>query len=185
MMASMTGLTLTKCGLAVLAVAVAAAGCGGTDGQGAAKDLRMAAKPDMTMVQPEEDLTMLPDLTLPEDLTMEEPEDLAKKPPDMASVPMRVMVGPNFSSTFAPAQVTIKVGGTVIWQWASANHNVVSGANGAPDNRFCNDNDMNCAQAPLKNAGDTYSHKFNQAGRFEYFCAPHFGAGMVGTVIVQ
>jgi plastocyanin len=30
-----------------------------------------------------------------------------------------------------------------------------------------------------------YTHKFAAAGTFDYFCAPHCGVGMVGTVIVH
>src|SRR5262249_12347296 len=59
-----------------------------------------------------------------------------------------VTVGPNGNLVFDPASVTIKVGDTVRWTWASSFHSVVSGVvvNGAnmPDGKFCSPNDMNC-----------------------------------------
>ena len=33
--------------------------------------------------------------------------------------------------------------------------------------------------------GTRYPHKFPTAGTFNYFCVPHFGAGMKGTITVQ
>ena len=46
-------------------------------------------------------------------------------------------VGPSGLRTFAASNVTITAGQTVRWQWASPNHNVVSGSNGVADNEFC------------------------------------------------
>jgi plastocyanin len=33
-------------------------------------------------------------------------------------------------------------------------------------------------------AGGSYQHTFDIAGTYEYFCIPHEGAGMIGTVEV-
>lgn len=33
--------------------------------------------------------------------------------------------------------------------------------------------------------GETFTHVFRVPGRYEYFCIPHEGAGMTGTVIVE
>jgi LPXTG-motif cell wall-anchored protein len=35
------------------------------------------------------------------------------------------------------------------------------------------------------NPGATFSHTFNTAGSFAYFCTFHSSLGMVGTVVVQ
>lgn len=166
------------------ALCLFAFGCGDDDDSGIA-DLAKAR--DLSLL-PADDLSQPPDLTVPADLTAVEdlvsPPDLTG-PRDMAMAQeVEVMVGPNFSLTFAPQVVNIKVGQTVRWTWASGSHNVVSGKNGA-DNAFCSPNDANCAQAALSNAGFVYRHKFNQAGSFSYFCAPHLGAGMTGTVNVN
>jgi plastocyanin len=33
--------------------------------------------------------------------------------------------------------------------------------------------------------GDSFSRKFDKPGTYRYFCIPHEGAGMTGTVVVQ
>jgi plastocyanin len=100
-----------------------------------------------------------------------------------------VTVGPNGTFVFDPAMVTIKVGDTVHWTWASAGHSVVSGQvinnTTMADGKFCSPNDTNCATAPASLAGATYDHTFTVAGTYPYYCAPHSVIGMVGTVVVQ
>jgi plastocyanin len=100
-----------------------------------------------------------------------------------------VMVGPGGNLVFDPASVTIKVGDTVRWMWATSFHSVVSGvvvsSVNMPDGKFCSPNDTNCSQAPLSTAGDVYDHTFTTAGTYPYFCAPHGVLGMTGTVVVQ
>jgi plastocyanin len=61
----------------------------------------------------------------------------------------------------------------------------VSGTPCVPDNRFCSPNNMNCASAPTSSAGAMYEFRFTTAGVFPYYCAPHVGAGMVGTITVR
>jgi plastocyanin len=34
------------------------------------------------------------------------------------------------------------------------------------------------------NAGQTFTHTFDVAGTYKYFCQPHEAAGMVGTIVV-
>jgi len=100
-----------------------------------------------------------------------------------------VTVGPNGSFVFDQATVTIRVGDTVHWTWASAGHSVVSGEvinnTNMPDGKFCSPNNTNCATAPASLAGATYDHTFTAAGTYPYYCAPHGVIGMVGTVVVQ
>jgi len=85
--------------------------------------------------------------------------------------------------------VTIHPGDTVQWVWQSPGHTVTSGTvkmgMGTADNKFCSPSDMNCATAPTSTTGAMYSHTFTQAGMFPYYCRPHAGAGMIGTVVVQ
>ncbi len=95
-----------------------------------------------------------------------------------------VMVGRD-GLTFTPASLAIHVGDTVHWVWASSGHNVVSGMNGNPDNRFCSPRDGNCGGAPLSNAGTTYDHVFTAPGAFPYYCAAHVALGMTGTITVR
>src|SRR4029453_9462697 len=95
-----------------------------------------------------------------------------------------VLVGSEGFS-FSPSNLTIHVGNTWKWTWSSSGHNVISGSQCSADGQFCSPSDSNCASAPLSNQGATYSHTFSTAGTFPYFCAPHCGFGMVGTIVVE
>jgi len=97
------------------------------------------------------------------------------------AIPMQLLVGGHavaatksvsaFSFGFSPPSVTISVGDSVNWTGLGFSHNVQT------------DTDPFCGSVPV--AGGTCTIQFNQAGTFSYFCAPHRGLGMVGTVIVQ
>jgi len=67
--------------------------------------------------------------------------------------------------------VTINVGDSVTWTGLGFSHNVQT------------DTDPFCG--PVGSTGGTCTIQFNQQGTFNYYCAPHRGNGMVGTVIVQ
>ena len=82
---------------------------------------------------------------------------------------------------YSPAELTIKVGDTVCWQWtdAMASHNVAE---------IANEGDQ------LKKDGGIYSgavattvdfrHTFEEETTFYYICEPHVSMEMVGKVIV-
>ena len=96
-----------------------------------------------------------------------------------------VMVGEGGALVFTPANLTIHLGDTVRWVWATSGHSVVSGTNGNADNRFCSPSDTGCANPPLSIMGATYEHTFTTAGTFPYYCSVHFSLGMTGTITVQ
>ncbi|MEM3064067.1 MAG: PEFG-CTERM sorting domain-containing protein [Candidatus Nitrosotenuis sp.] len=77
---------------------------------------------------------------------------------------------------YIPHEVTIDVGGEVTWSNDdTAGHTVTSGTlDGGPDGNF---------DSSLFMAGTTFSHKFEEAGEFPYFCVVH--PWMTGVVIVQ
>lgn len=77
---------------------------------------------------------------------------------------------------FTPSEVTIDVGSEVVWSNDdSASHTVTSGdPKNGPDGTFNSD---------LFLAGKTFSHTFDEAGKFSYFCQVH--PWMQGSVIVQ
>src|SRR5215470_10301302 len=108
--------------------------------------------------------------------------------PTPTPVPMStthmVMVGSEGLS-FSPPSLTIQIGDTVQWSWSSGGHTVTSGSQCSPDGQFCSPSDSNCASALPSNVGATYSHTFSAAGTFPYFCIPHCGFGMVGTIVVE
>ncbi len=96
-----------------------------------------------------------------------------------------VTVGPGGELRFDPQSLTVHVGETVRWHWASGGHSVVSGTPGNSDGRFCSTDDRGCGNAPVSGAGTSYDHTFTEAGTFQYFCGPHGSFGMTGRVIVQ
>jgi plastocyanin len=113
--------------------------------------------------------------------------------PDSPTTHM-VTVALNKTYTFTPQDLTICTGDTVAWTWAGNGHDVTSGTTtgagtaagmGTPDNNFCNQNNMDCANAPLENSGNTYSFQFMTAGTFPYYCRPHVIYGMTGSITVQ
>jgi plastocyanin len=85
---------------------------------------------------------------------------------------------------FVPDSVSISVGDTVRWTWASNNHSVTSGDPCTADGQFCSPDDTNCDQGALNNNGFVYTHTFAQAGTFSYFCFAHCALGMTGVVNV-
>lgn len=75
----------------------------------------------------------------------------------------------NFS--FSPQSLTITVGDTVRWTNILGHHNVK-----ADDNSF--------TSGPAADAPWEYTHTFTAAGNNPYYCEPHQGLGMTGTIIV-
>ena len=77
---------------------------------------------------------------------------------------------------FIPSTVTIDVGGEVIWENNdTAAHTITSGtAVDGPDGHW---------DSSLIMAGSTFSHMFDEAGTFDYFCMVH--PWMAGSVVVS
>lgn len=83
------------------------------------------------------------------------------------------------NSCFMPAEVTVDIGGEVTWSNDdTAAHTVTSGDLSADP-----DNVGTVFDSSLFMAGKTFSHKFDAAGEYPYFCMVH--PWMVGKVIVQ
>ena len=106
--------------------------------------------------------------------------------PDLlVAVAADIVVGAGGALSFSQTQTAIHPGESVRWTWASGGHTVTSGDNGVADGKFCSPADTNCAAGVTSNSGFVYVHKFPTAGTFNYFCVPHFAAGMKGTITVQ
>jgi len=90
--------------------------------------------------------------------------------------PIEIQLRSDGGNRFEPANVTIPVGTTVTWRWVGGIHDVTPTGNPA----FAGSG--NPVAAP-----HTFSHTFNSAGTYLYFCSVHGSpsAGMRGTVVVQ
>lgn len=92
--------------------------------------------------------------------------------PTVRAADTRVAMGSSDDPlAFAPADVTVPVGGSVEWfNDTDLEHDVK-----AEDGSFGSD---------LLGKGGKYEFRFSKAGTFKYFCTPHKSTGMVGTVTV-
>jgi plastocyanin len=100
-----------------------------------------------------------------------------------------VAAGPDGRFVFAPEEVEVSVGDTVVWEFKSPNHNVsavpqdseeVSIPSGATP--FASYESGNLYS--VVDEGGTYEHTFETPGEYTYVCIPHVASGMVGTVTV-
>ncbi|SEP67075.1 plastocyanin/azurin family copper-binding protein [Natrinema salaciae] len=95
---------------------------------------------------------------------------------------------------FDPTTATIEPGRAVTWENTSdVDHTVTAYEDDVPDGtayfasgdfeseRSARDHMREGLVAP----GDEYEHTFEEPGTYEYYCVPHEGSGMVGTVRVE
>src|ERR1022692_2300574 len=93
-----------------------------------------------------------------------------------SGVTVTVTVAPGGLLQFSPASVAIQEGDTVQWTWSDDGHSSTSGSPGLPSGLW---------DSGILNQGATFSHIFNTAGSFPYYCTPHGACcGMTGTVTV-
>jgi len=78
----------------------------------------------------------------------------------------QINVGPG--NSFNPKNVTVSQGDTVIWVFSGGGHDVTFATSGAP---------AGCVSLCVRT--------FPTKGTFNYYCTPHAGLGMVGSVTVQ
>jgi hypothetical protein len=72
---------------------------------------------------------------------------------------------------FFPAEITVQVGSTVVWQNLSDLQHDAKADNGYFDSK-------------LLNKGEKFEFKFSAPGDYSYFCTPHKDAGMKGVIHV-
>ena len=75
---------------------------------------------------------------------------------------------------FSPATVNAVVGDIIKWTWVSGFHNTTSTS--VPDG-------ASTWEAPITNAGETFSYTVTVVGTYEYFCSIH-PVAMKGTIVV-
>ena len=84
---------------------------------------------------------------------------------------------------FVPDEVKICSGDSVTWvNNKGGPHNVVFNADAIPSGV---DADSISMDDQLGDEGATYSKSFSTKGSYGYYCEPHAGAGMLGTLIVE
>jgi plastocyanin len=101
------------------------------------------------------------------------------------------------TDAFDPREITATVGEEVVWRNTSKQgHTVTAYEDSLPaDADFFASGGYASEQAARDAwvdsfggrlvSGDTFSHTFEVAGEYPYFCIPHERAGMVGTVVVE
>lgn len=99
----------------------------------------------------------------------------------------------NDRDEFVPSTVTIDTGESVVWyNNRKREHTVTAYEDKIPDDaEYFDSGEHESEQAArddsghgVLRAGDTYSHTFDVAGEYEYFCIPHERT-MKGTVVVE
>lgn len=101
--------------------------------------------------------------------------------PDAGTVDVRLSCDtgdPESPCAFRPAEVTIRVGGTVRWVNDDATYHTVTSTDRLQVRRPNGDFD-----AVLDATGETFERRFTEPGRFAYYCQPHTEF-MFGTVAV-
>jgi plastocyanin len=90
---------------------------------------------------------------------------------------------------FDPAGLHIQPGDTVRWIQVNGYHSIASyhpsndnHEQRIPDNATPWDSGILLGEHPDK--GSSFEHKFDVSGVYDYFCAPHEAAGMVGRIVV-
>ena len=80
---------------------------------------------------------------------------------------------------FEPAKVSIKAGDTVKWvNNKLAPHNVVFDSSVKDAEKYSH-------KALAFSPGESFEVTFDEPGTYPYYCEPHRGAGMAGTIVVE
>lgn len=103
-----------------------------------------------------------------------------------------VIAGPEGKLVFEPTELTVSVGETVTWGFASSGHNVGCRPTDSDEVRlptnaepFASYGSDESPRRSLVPRGETYEHSFDVAGQYVYACIPHVPQGMVGTINVE
>jgi plastocyanin len=151
----------------------ALAGCGSDGGSGATPTEGPTPTETATATATE---TATPTQTAtPTTTTTVTPTQTATEAVDAAQ---RVAVGPG-DFVFDPETFSVPAGSTVLWEWASSNHNVKPSS--TPDG---SDWTGTPGDSQTFDTGYTYAYTFEVPGEYAYFCRPHRSLGMTGSFTV-
>ena len=111
---------------------------------------------------------------------------LLPNPAHAASTPVVVKMSDK-APYYAPEKVTIKTGETV--EWVNNGDTIHSVSTEAANAQNAKDVSMPTGAKAFDSGflapGSKYDYTFTVPGTYHYFCLPHEGAGMVGTIIVK
>ncbi|MBR9990700.1 MAG: hypothetical protein KFH98_13150 [Gemmatimonadetes bacterium] len=88
--------------------------------------------------------------------------------------------------TYAPASAQARVGQTVVWRNPSTMAHTITADPALASNAGSVSLPAGAEPfaSPLVATGGSYSRTFMVVGTYRYFCQPHEGAGMIGTIVV-
>jgi plastocyanin len=121
------------------------------------------------------------------DTAQESGSGAATEPESSGEQPSGTTVDMNDQLAFEPREITVASGETVTWtNVGKVAHTVTADKSKAAD-------PSNVARPPgvdpfdsgFITEGESFSRKFDKPGTYRYFCIPHEGVGMVGTVVVE
>ncbi len=111
---------------------------------------------------------------------------LLPNPAHAASTPVVVKMSDK-APYYAPEKVTIKAGETV--EWVNKGDTIHSVSTEAANAQNAKDVSMPAGAKAFDSGflapGSKYDYTFIVPGTYHYFCLPHEGAGMVGTIVVK
>jgi plastocyanin len=103
-----------------------------------------------------------------------------------------VIGGPDGRNVFEPAELTVRVGDTVTWGFASAGHNVCCRPADNDRVELPTDAEAFASYGPDESPdgsfvprGTVYKHTFDVPGKYDYVCIPHDDLGMRGVIAVE
>lgn len=100
-------------------------------------------------------------------------------------------------ASFDPVEITISVGEAVVWEnTSSRSHTVTAYEDAIPDEADFFTSGGYESEAVAREAwkeslggsieaGERFTHTFEVAGEYQYFCIPHEQGGMRGTIVVE
>ncbi|MDY6778708.1 MAG: plastocyanin/azurin family copper-binding protein [Candidatus Nanohaloarchaea archaeon] len=85
---------------------------------------------------------------------------------------------------FSPHVAWVEEGGTVTWHNKSGAHTTTAYSEDNDTVQRIPDDAESWDSGLLTEKDATYEHTFEEAGVYDYFCSPHEGKGMLGSIIV-
>ena len=101
------------------------------------------------------------------------------------------------ADAFLPAEFVIEVGDVVDWRNTGSRSHTVTAyeamlpagatyfASGGYESQVAALEGWQSSFGGALYTGEHYEHRFETSGEFPYYCIPHEGGGMIGTIIVE